>query len=273
MKLSSLAILPGRDSFPLFQTRNPMKLPIALLSLPILLASTGCSSTGASSASAAEPSHPPAAKPEDADAADKLLKGNRELDYAKMELDLSKMSIAAETRESENAVIDATQKLEAVKRDRDNFKGREKPEKIADKQLDIDRAAWRMEESRQELAELESMYKKEDFAGLTKELVLQRGKKNLEFAQRGLDLAKQSQEQLVSHELAKKELELDQAVERAEKALAEANAKKEKCATECKLKGMKAEHRVDEQQRAVDKMKSKEKPKDAPKEAPKETKT
>ncbi len=116
------------------------------------------------------------------------------------------------------------------------------------------------------------MYKKEDFASLTKELVIQRGKKSLEFAQRGLELAKKSQEQLVSHELAKKELELDQAVERAEKALLEANAKKEKCAAECKLKAMKADHHVDEQQRAVEKLKSKDKPKDAPKEAPKEAK-
>lgn len=244
-----------------------MKFPIALLSLPVLLATTGCVASVGNRSTAATPAHGAGEKSEEADAADKLMKGGRELDYAKMELDLSKMSIAAETREADNAVTEATQKLDAVKRDRDNFKAREKPEKIADKQLDIDRAAWRMEESRQELAELESMYKKEDFAGLTKELVLQRGKKNLEFAQRGLELAKQTQEQLVSHELAKKELELDQAVERAEKALQEANAKKEKCATECKLKAMKAEHRVDEQQRAVEKMKSKDKPKDAPKEA------
>lgn len=241
-----------------------MKLPIALLSLPAILVAGACQSTseshGAPPASAA---HASGEKPDDADAADKMTKASRELDYAKMELEISKMSTAAEGRDADNAVLEATQRLDAVTKDRDNFMNRDKPSKIADKQLDIDRAAWRMEETKQELEELEGMYKKEDFASLTKELVIQRGRKNLEFAQRGLELAKKGQEQLLNHELPKKELELTQAVEKAQKALQEANAKKEKCAAECKLKSMRAENHVDEQQKALDKQKTKEKPKEA----------
>lgn len=241
-----------------------MKLPIALLSIPALLVAGACQATSESHGStAAAPAHASGEKPDDADAADKMTKATREVEYAKMELEISKMSTAAEGRDADNAVLEATQRLDAVTKDRDNFINRDKPAKIADKQLDIDRAAWRMEESKQELDELESMYKKEDFASLTKELVIQRSRKNLEFAQRGLELAKKGQEELLSHELPKKELELNQAVEKAQKLLQEASAKKEKCAAECKLKSLRAENHVDEQQKALDKQKAKDKPKEA----------
>jgi hypothetical protein len=235
-----------------------MKLPIALLSLPLVLATSGCVASIGNRASD-KPGAEGAKGGDPEDAADKLEKKQRELDYAKMELDIAKMSAAADARESDASVQEATQKLEVVKKDRDNFKALEKPSKLADKQLDIDRAAWRMEETRQELAELEQMYKKEDFASLTKELVLNRGKKNLEFAQRGLDLAKKEQDGLTTHDLPKRETELDQSVERAEKALAEATAKKEKGAAETKLKLLRAEHRVAEAQRELDKAHAKEK--------------
>jgi hypothetical protein len=243
-----------------------MKLPIAIpaLILAFLLppALAACASQGKYSESASESPKPQnsggGGEKDDADAADKVEKAKREVDYAKIDLDLAKMSTASEARESDQAVVEATQKLEAVKKDRDNFKNTETPQKLAEKQLDIDRSTQFMEESKQELDELEGMYKKEEFASLTKELVLSRGKKKLEFAKRGLELAKKNQEQLTSFDLPKKQLELDQSVERAEKALAEATAKREKGALEAKLKVMKAEHHVDEAQRAYDKAQKKQ---------------
>jgi len=238
-----------------------MKLPNAFLVLPLLLAASACAASGARTPEAGSP--PPAGgKGDDAEgAADKITKKERELEYAKIELEIAKLSAAADSREAENTVTDATQKLDTAKKDRENFKDLEKPNKLADKQLDLDRAAWRMEESKQELAELEGMYKKEDFASLTKELVLQRGKKSLEFAQRGLELAKKDQEGLAGHDLPKKETELDQAFDRAEKGVQEANAKKDRVALETKLKLTKAEHHVDEAQRELEKARSKDKDK------------
>lgn len=241
-----------------------MKLATLLMTLPVFAGALACKST------ATERSEKPASadggKAEDAEgAADKVTKKEREVEYAKMELEIAKLSAAADEREAEMAVVEATQKLDAAKKDRDHFKGLDKPNKLADKQLDVDRAAFRMEEQGDELKELETMYKKEDFAELTKELVLKRGKKNLEFAQRGLDIAKKDQEGLSAHDLPKKETELDQAVQRAEKGLQEANAKKDRSAMESKLKLLKAEHRVDEAQRELDKAKSKDKGKAEPK--------
>ena len=247
-----------------------MKLPIAIpaLILAFLLppALAACASQGKGSESASESPKPANAgggggeKPDEADAADKVQKAQREVEYAKIDLDLAKMSTAAEAREADQAVVEATQKLEAVKKDRDNFKNNETPQKLAERQLDIDRSTQFSEEAKQELDELEGMYKKEEFASLTKELVLSRGKKKLEFAKRGLELAKKNQEQLTNFELPKKQLELDQSVERAEKALAEANAKKEKGALESTLKVKKTEHHVDEAQKALDKAQKKQTP-------------
>lgn len=237
-----------------------MKLPIAIPTLLLPLALLGCAAQGQGSEAASAPPKPADAgeKGDDADAADKIQKAEREVDYAKLELDVAKLSAAAEGRDADQSVVEATQKLEAVKKDRDNYKNAETPNKLAGNQLDIDRSTQFMEESKQELDELEGMYKKEEFASLTKELVLSRGKKKLEFARRGLELAKKNQEQLTGFEIPKKQLELDQAVDRAEKALADANAKKEKNALEAKLRLMRAEHKIDEAQHALDKAKKKQ---------------
>lgn len=244
-----------------------MKLPIAIPSLLLPLALLGCAAQGKGSEAAAPAKTADAGeKGDDAEAADKVQKAEREVEYAKIELDLAKLSAAADARDSDQSVVEATQKLEAVRKDRDNYKNAETPNKLADKQLDIDRSTQFMEESKQELDELEGMYKKEEFASLTKELVLSRGKKKLEFARRGLEIAKKNQEQLTGFDIPKKQLDLDQAVDRAEKALAEANAKKEKGALETKLRLLRAEHKVDEAQRALEKAKKKPAPKpEAPK--------
>jgi hypothetical protein len=114
-----------------------------------------------------------------------------------------------------------------------------------------------MEESKQELVELEAMYKQEDFAELTKELVISRGRKRLEFSQRGFELAQKAQQELVGHDLPKKEMEANQAVEKAEKALREVQAKKDRGAIEIKLKLMRAEHKIDDLEREIEKMKKK----------------
>ena len=232
-----------------------------LLALPLLVAAAGCATTTTTAApkpNGGEAGKPAAAKAEDADEeALKLLKKQRELDYAQRELEISKLSCEADDRDADTAVKDATQKLEMARKDQDNFLSLDKPTQVAQSQLSLDRSQQSMEESRQELAELEAMYKQEDFAALTKELVLSRGRKRLEFSQRGYDLAKKGQEELLNHDLPKKERDFALAVEKAEKGLADAQAKKAKGDLEAKLKLMRSEHKIDELQRELDKMKKK----------------
>jgi hypothetical protein len=87
--------------------------------------------------------------------------------------------------------------------------------------------------------------------------VLSAAGKRLEFSQRSYDLAKKGQEELLNHDLPKKEKELAQASRKAEKGLADAQAKKAKGDLEAKLKLMRSEHKIDELQRELDKMKKK----------------
>ena len=187
--------------------------------------------------------------------AEKIKKKERELAYARSELKIGRLGVEADEREARNAIEDAELKLQIAMKDRDNFKGVEKPLKLADSKLDFDRSAQRMKESEQELKELENMYKQEEMAELTKELVLQRGRANLEFAKRSLELQQQKMANVKDHELAKKEKEVDVAVERSEKALKEARAKKEKNGLESELKQTKAEHKIDELEAELGKLK------------------
>lgn len=250
-----------------------MKLPLrAVLALPILLVCSGCvASIGnrrADPSSKDGGGKSATAKADEAEEeADKLLKKEHELEYARMELEIAKLGSAADDREAETSVKEATFKLETARKDQDNFLNLDEPTQVASNQLSLDRSRQSMEESRQELAELEAMYKQEDFAELTKELVLSRGRKRLEFSQRGYELAKKGQEDLLGHELPKKEKELAQAVEKAEKGLHEAQAKKDRGALEAKLKLMRAEHKIDDLAREIERMKKKSAEKSEKKEA------
>jgi hypothetical protein len=233
-----------------------------LLAVPVLLTCASCvaaiGNRGTDRTTSATAPTPGPGTSDAADvAADKLRKKERELGYARMELEIAKLSSAADERESDVAVEDAKRKLEVATKDRDNFMNMEKPTQLAGNQLSLDRSKQSMEESKQELVELEAMYKQEDFAELTKELVISRGRKRLEFSQRGFELAQKAQQELVGHDLPKKEMEANQAVEKAEKALREVQAKKDRGAIEIKLKLMRAEHKIDDLEREIEKMKKK----------------
>jgi hypothetical protein len=100
------------------------------------------------------------------------------------------------------------------------------------------------------------MYKKEDFAALTKELVLNRGKKNLEFANRSLEHEKIEAATTRDVELPRKEKDLQLALRKAENKLREEKAEQLKMADENELKLRKAERAVDDAEKAVAKMKT-----------------
>jgi hypothetical protein len=239
------------------------RLPLVLPALALCFAcvSNPPAGSGTPSSGAAAPAGKGDAKgkgDEADDKADKQKKKERELAYAQKELDITKMSVAAEERESKTSVEDADFKLQMANRERDNFKNFEKPYKLADSALDIDRVAERMKESQQELDELKAMYKQEDLAKLTKELVISRGEANLAFAKRNLELEQQKATNMKEHELSKKEKELDQAVGKAEKAVMEAKEKQRKGAAESELKLKKAQDHIEELQTELEKMKKKD---------------
>ena len=106
------------------------------------------------------------------------------------ELEIAELEARSSAAEAERGVREAALALAEAERDLAVFKETERPHAIAEAVLELDEADHRRESEQDELNELIAMYAAEDFAAMTKELVLKRGRKNLEFAERELELAR-----------------------------------------------------------------------------------
>ncbi|MFN0241911.1 MAG: hypothetical protein ACKVWV_03385 [Planctomycetota bacterium] len=235
-----------------------------LFVLPALLPLAACSSTG----KASQPDAKPAAESPGGDdgekggAEEKQRKRERALTYARLELKIARLEAEAADRESKDAVADAERELRDATLDRDRFQSFAKAFEEAQSQLEIDQSKQRHEENRQELDELLAMYKQEELAALTKELVISRGKAQLELAARRLELALREDKEMRDHQHPKKLRELEQKVAEAEIGLREAKAKQAKQASEKELALLKAQHEVEDAERELAEAKDgKEKPK------------
>jgi len=201
-----------------------------------------------------------AKKDEPADA-DALLRKEHELEYARVQSKLAGMDARLAARASRNAIEAAERELAAAKSEHDHFVGVVTAFEIAERTLAVDRAAQGVVESEQELGELEAMYKAEQFAGMTKELVLTRGRSHLAMAKRELELARGRMEQLQAFEHPKRRRELGDAVTKADVALADARAQGEKGVIEQQLAVQKAEHAIGDLEREVVKLRAAPAPK------------
>lgn len=241
-----------------FHTLTRTLIPLALIAV------ASCATPMTNSQTAGEADKPVAADAkadkgkDDAKAAeakaDELRKKQRELDYAKLQLEITRLDVAADERGAKTAVDNAERDLANAKLERDNFMNTVKPLEIADHTLSLDRSKQYVTESEQELKELETMYSKEEFAGTTKELVLTRGRNRLDMAKRDLDLSKKRNDQMTAFEHPKRERDLTVAVERATQAASEAHAKLDKGTLEHKLTLLKAEHGIEDLQREIEKL-------------------
>lgn len=229
--------------------RSSLVLPFVLLSL------AACSTTG--SKSGGGPGDAPGAKQEASkdDAGEKLAKKEFELECARLEQQLKKLGNEAEERSAANDIDEAERALRDAREALENFQSHDKPMKLDDGQLDLDQAIQRRTQQQQELEELEAMYKQEELATLTKELVISRERKGLEFAKRALDMMTKNIEHAKSVELPRKSRELTEGVAKAERRLTEARAKAEKQKLENKLEWMKSEHALAELEGEVAKLK------------------
>ena len=185
---------------------------------------------------------------------DELRKKQRELDYSRRSLKIARLSAESEQRAAKAALEKAEFALGQAIASRDHQQSTAAALTVDEAKLSIERATEYRERQRQELAELEEMYKQEDLAKLTKELVIRRSRMDLELAAKSLALEERKLAATEGHELPKKTKELEQAVVAAERDLAEAKAKVDRLALEKELALLKAEHEVDEAERAVKKL-------------------
>jgi hypothetical protein len=218
---------------------------------PVLLAliASSCASAPTGGKGGAAPAANGGEKKNGEDAKDLQAK----LDKATLKLEIARIDArngeAASARAVEAATLEADLAAGAV----ENYRGVLQPIEAAAGALALDRARQRVKESKEELEELERMYAQEEFADLTKELVLTRGRAALEMAQRDFDLAEKRAAQAREFEWPRKQRELEEKVAATRRALDEARSRAEKGQLERKLALMEAEEAVSKAREALEK--------------------
>ena len=191
----------------------PRRLRGAGLALIALLAA--CASAPADEA-ASEPDAkeaPDAA--DDAEAAEKAAK----IELAELQLKKARVESTKSVGAAEVALEVAERKLEEARKKLAVFQETTKAVKLDEARLALDRSIGRAEDAAAELGELEAMYAQEEFAGATKELVLSRGRRNLEHSKRAVTIGETKLASLTDAELPAEEAGLVRGVLEAEGAL------------------------------------------------------
>ncbi|MDF1800152.1 MAG: hypothetical protein P1V81_13315 [Planctomycetota bacterium] len=153
------------------------------------------------------------------------------LEYAVIEAHgaIEKAAIGAEISqlEAEQRVGTASLELADAKAELEHFDTFVAPKELAERTLSVERSEARLFEAKAELAQLEDMYADEEFATSSKELVLERGRRNVNFSERSLELARESLADHESFDLAKRRAKLERALLKAELGLHLAQLRRE----------------------------------------------
>lgn len=172
------------------------------------------------------------------------------VEAAKRELAISILETQNSLAGAERAVAKAEVAAGEARRALSHFEERDAPQEVGDAEINLSRAESRLIESRDELNELEAMYSEEQFAERTKELVLARGRRNLDLAETAHGLSQRKLETLRDFTHVAKRAELTRAVENAGRAIDSAK-------TALQIEKAKAELTVLRKERAVAKAEKK----------------
>lgn len=240
-----------------------MKHPLPFVVLPLTLWFAGCESmpTSDDSKATAAVEDVTAGKQDeeesDDDPGEAVAKAERDLEDARIEQSIAKAEIDSAKRKAQEEVESAENSARVANEALAHFRGDESQLELSKVALGLDQARWRLEAEKQELAELEAMYKKDDVATLTKELVLQRGKKGVEFAERDLMHEQKEADAKRDFELPRKLRELEVEAREKGNALDHARAEQQKSEIELGLKARKAKAEVDDAEKDLAKARKK----------------
>lgn len=167
---------------------------------------------------------------------EKELRGKqRELVHTKVEQQIADLERRSRTMGVEAALERSVAELEAARRQLDVFLQDEKPRELEGQRLSLDGSTYRAEESKDELGELTAMYEADEFARTTKELVLKRGRRQMEMANRRLAIETREVAHFEQFELPRRERELRHKVADAELAHKKAESEVAKARLELDL--------------------------------------
>ena len=215
----------------------------ALLLLPAPLA--GAQEETAESAPAAEQEQQSKEAPPDPKKLErKLDKVSRELDLARIELKIAELSNRIKLTASRSGLTKAEQALADARQALDHFQAHTKPVTLEQADIKLQRSANRADHARDEYEELKAMYEAEEFAEMTKELVLKRGRRNLELSERDLAVERRSFDMVDKYDLPKTQTELERKLEGAQEDLATAQLELEKEDLSALVSLTKARHKL-----------------------------
>jgi hypothetical protein len=231
-----------------------------VLLFPALLA-VACATPSSSMAPPVPGSAPaaaadPAAKPAAAAAADeakvaarkqkqKELRGKqRELEAARGEQQVAEFERQVRQLTLDASIQKTSADLEQAQKDLALFRTEIKPRELEERRIGFDSSTYRAEHSKDELGELVAMYEADEFARTTKELVLKRGRRDLEMAERSLAVATKELAHFENVTLPQRERELQNKVRDAELERTKAGIEVEKWKLERMLAEQKQKDRL-----------------------------
>jgi hypothetical protein len=220
----------------------------------VFLTLVSCTSTGSGTKSTASPASAGSTAAKDEAKADTIKKKERELNYAQLQLHITELELEADVRAQEHAIADAERGVRKAEEELADHLQSQKPIESAERSLGLDQQKESLRETQQEYDELESMYKDEDFAKKTKELVLSRGKARLDMSRRGVEISTNRHE-LQERVAQRKERDLREALELARKGLEDARAAAERKKLANALQMLRAKDGLEDLQHELDALK------------------
>jgi len=125
----------------------------------------------------------------EADQTEKVLKRAklaRELEIARQKVRKAELALQNQRADDQAAIDKARVERELAEIKLKKFESQDAPHKLAETRLSLKNAQDNLKEQEEELEQLEMMYKEEDLADKTREIVLERGRRRLERARMSL---------------------------------------------------------------------------------------
>ncbi len=179
----------------------------------------------------------------------------RELDYAKVEQQTGELDRRVRGMTIEAALKKTASDLEQARTELDVFLKDVKPRELEEKHIALDQSTYRAEHSKDELGELTAMYEADEFARTTKELVLKRGRRELEMAERALAVARKEVAHFEQHAMPQRERALRQKVADAELERKKAELEADKVRLEQEMAVRKAQERLQDLEQEIQELK------------------
>ncbi len=189
-----------------------------------------------------------------ADLQKELRHKQRDLGYAEVEQQNAAIDRRLQQLGTEAALLRTADELAEARNELRDYQEKVQPRELEEKRISLDRSVHRADHAKDELAELTAMYEADEFAKATKELVLKRGRRELEMAERSLAVARQELEHHENVAVPKRVRELQRKVVDAERERKKAELEAEKQQREAELAARKAADRIAELRTEIDEL-------------------